>query len=78
MYFKIKKEEDDDKIHFPRIVMCMDSMHSREKIRTKFPNLTPEDIMLLYGQNASKNPWENNRGTDNILWALKESTQIFF
>ena len=42
---------NETKIDFPRLLLCSDSMHSKQKVQRSFPGLSQRDMQLLYGKN---------------------------
>ena len=43
------QNRSDTKIVFPTVILCADSMHSANKINSKYPFLTYKMVEKLYG-----------------------------
>ena len=44
--------ENNGNVTFPNIMICADSIHSRSKMKSRYPNITDEMIERLYGLNV--------------------------
>ena len=45
-----KARNGDNKVTFPKLLICSHSMHSKEKLIEKYPNITSKQVKELYGQ----------------------------
>ena len=55
------QQDVEDEIDFPRLLLCSDSMHSKEKMKKYFPMMQLADVKLLYGE---------NNGERNLDWVI--------
>ena len=57
-------------VRLPNLMICTDSMHSKEKIRLKYPNVNKSMVEQLYGLHT--------KGLKRSMWDLRKSQPDMF
>ena len=66
----------DSDISIPKITVCSNSMHSLEKLTTKYPNITIDVLKEFYGRSAVKMMERNHRHNVTALASTVNFTRF--
>ena len=60
----------DNMVRLPNLMICTDSMHSKEKIRLKYPHVNKSMVEQLYGLHT--------KGIKRSMWDIRKSQPDMF